>query len=345
MERKLASIKRVEEIIPIEEADAIELVRFGGWQCVSKLGEFKVGDLALYCEIDAHLPIDPRYEFLRKNCFKILEGGREGFRIKSMKLRGCLSQGLALPLTSFPEIVDAQEDMDVTELLNIAKYEKPLPAQLSGMARGNFPTFLIKTDAERIQNLGKLFHKIPEEPLEATLKLDGSSCTIYNHEGVQGVCSRNIDLKEEEGNSFWRIARKYKLPELLPEGFAIQGELMGPGIQGNREGLQDLEFFLFDVYDINKREYLSPEERENFHGNLYNSVYTATGHFFKKVPILHTELFLKDFTMDSLLKFADGPSLNHTVREGIVFRTHNKVNGEMIKFKAISNQFLLKEKD
>jgi RNA ligase (TIGR02306 family) len=305
----------------------------------AKTNGFKTGDLCIYFEIDSHLPVSPEYEFLRKNCFKILADGREGFRIKTIKLRGELSQGMIFPISILPEGIVPEEDMDVTEILNVVKYEAPIPGQLSGEAKGNFPSFIIKTDAERIQNMTKLWPKIQELEFEATLKLDGSSFTSYNWEQALGVCSRNIDLKETEGNKFWQAARKYKILDILPEGFAVQGELMGTGIQGNREGLTQNELFLFDVFDISKREYLLPDDREKFFKVLQEKEPTI-----RTVPILG-RIRLKDFTMQSLLEYADGESLNNKVREGLVFRSTEKFNGEMVKFKVISNKFLLGEKE
>jgi RNA ligase (TIGR02306 family) len=339
-ERKLASVRRIDEIKKHDNADSLDIAVIGGWQCVTaKTNGFKTGDLCIYCEIDSHLPVRPRYEFLRANSFKILESGREGFRIKTIRLRGQLSQGIIFPVSILPEGIVPVEDMDVTEILDIVKYEAPIPGQLSGEARGNFPPFIIKTDAERIQNMTKLWPKIQELEFEATLKLDGSSFTSYNWSETLGVCSRNIDLKETEGNKFWQAARKYRILDILPEGYAVQGELMGTGIQGNREGLTQNELFLFDVFDISKREYLLPDDREKFFKVLQEKEPTI-----RTVPILG-RIKLKDFTMQSLLEYADGESLNNKVREGIVFRSTEKFNGEMVKFKVISNKFLLGEKE
>ena len=145
-----------------------------------------------------------------------------------------------------------------SELLGILKYEKPLSAQLAGQARGNFPSFIPKTDEERIQNLSKQLAKWQEQNLEfeVTEKLDGSSMTVYitteqDEQGQEvprfGVCSRNLDLKDTEGNSFWEAAKKYDLERKLIEfnaecsmNIAIQGELVGEGIQGNKYKLTEI---------------------------------------------------------------------------------------------------------
>lgn len=149
MERKLASIRKITDIQPIPDADAIEVVVVGGWKVVTKKGEFSVGDLCVYCEIDSFLPILPQYEFLRKSSYKKLSTGEEGFRLRTIKLRGQVSQGLVLPISVLPGGRELFEGMDVTEVLSITKYEPPIPASLAGKVKGLFPSFLHKTDEER----------------------------------------------------------------------------------------------------------------------------------------------------------------------------------------------------
>lgn len=157
MERKLASIQRIKEILPIEGADMIELVVVNSWKVVAaKSVGHKVGDLVVYCEIDSFLPVEPEFEFLRKSSFKKM-GDQEGFRLKTIKLRGQISQGLILPLRDAEEVMNRKskdsvlllEGIDVSENLGIVKYDPPVPANLAGKVKGNFPSFLRKTDEER----------------------------------------------------------------------------------------------------------------------------------------------------------------------------------------------------
>lgn len=183
--RKLASIRTIAEIRPIPGADLIELAIVDGWQCVVKKGEFSPGDPCCYIEIDSVLPVRPEYEFLRKGCHRKAEWlpGGEGFRIKTVKLRGQISQGLALPITT-----DHDEGEDVTDALGIVLWDPPVSANLRGQARGNFPSYIPKTDQERAQNcLRKLTESYGDHTFEATLKLDGSSCTIYAKDGFLGA--------------------------------------------------------------------------------------------------------------------------------------------------------------
>ena len=146
MERKLATIRKIKDIVPIEGADAIELALVDGWQVVvAKNVGHKVGDKIVFCEIDAFLPIKEEFEFLRKSSYKKM-GDQEGFRLKTIKLRGQISQGLILPysvipIAQFASAYDLPEGMDVSEMLGIVKYEPPVPAQLAGKVKGFFPSY------------------------------------------------------------------------------------------------------------------------------------------------------------------------------------------------------------
>ena len=230
-----------------------------------KKDDYKVGDVAIYLEIDSWIPHELA-PFLSKGQEPREYNGVKGERLRTVKLRGQVSQGLLLPidLTFFRD-----PGTNVTETLGIQKWEPPIPAQLQGMMKGNFPHFIPKTDQERCQNLRKeIFETHKDETYEVTTKLDGSSMTVYVKNGDIGVCSRNIDLIETEGNSFWKAARDQNLIEAL-QGYcedmamdlAIQGELIGEGIQGNPEKLKGQRFFMFDVYDITNGRHLNPNER------------------------------------------------------------------------------------
>lgn len=346
MERKLVTIRRVAEIVPIEGADNIELAKVDGWQCVVKKGECLVDDLVIYFEIDSFIPLHPDvnphadfFQFLSKN--KITWNGKEGARIKTIRLRGQISQGLVLPVKdvfnlqpegAITDVMNAwQEDADLSHMFGVEKWEPVIPAQLAGKIRGNFPSFLRKTDQERIQNIYKEV-AARDDIYEVSLKMDGSSMTIYRHEGRFGVCSRNLDLLETEGNSFWAVARKLQIEEKLIaagiDNIAIQGELMGPGVQGNKEGLSELNLFVFDVFDINTGTYFVPSYRRSLIEDL------GLDH----VPIIEHAMPMA-MTLDELLAFADGPSLIAKVREGLVFKS---IDNPMYSWKVISNQFLLK---
>jgi len=363
--RKLASIRKIKEIKEHKNADALELAIVDGWQCVVKKGEFKPGDVGVYFEIDSFLPLGTFFDFLSKNGIRKLNN-KEGIRLKTIRLRGELSQGLMLPLSVFNDLFnDFENGTDVTDILNIDKYEQPIPASLAGEVQGNFPSFIQKTDQERIQNLFDDYsEKHNDLSFEATMKLDGTSMTcfavntikfktknmtkrIFNNEELDphefGVCSRNFELKEKEENTYWKVANRDIKEKLLSfvektgKNIAVQGELMGPGIQGNREKLNDFVFYVFDIWDIDNQKYFSFEEKEEIINELE----------FKKVPLLFKNLkVFKEFkTLKEILKFAEGKSIFNEIREGIVFKSTTYVDGQIISFKAISNLFLEKEKD
>jgi RNA ligase (TIGR02306 family) len=338
MERKLASVQVIKEIIPIEGADVIELAVVNSWKVVvGKDVEHKVGDHVVYCEIDSFLPIREEFEFLRKSSYKKM-GDDEGFRLRTIKLRGQISQGLILPISIFGDFSwTAYEGLDVTERLGIVKYEPPIPAELAGKVKGLFPSFLRKTDEERVQNLTKEYTEWSENELDfyVTEKLDGSSATFYYKDGEFGVCSRNLELLETEDNTFWKVARELKLEEKLAKldrNLCIQGELIGEGIQGNPYKIKGQTVFFFNAFDIdNQYQYGVPM----FLALMKIELKLETA------PIL-TNLTMKlPKTVDEMLLYADGKSvLNPNFdREGVVVRSMDTT----ISFKAISNKFLLKE--
>lgn len=213
--------------------------------------------------------------------------------------------------------------------------KKPVPAHLAGKVRGNFPSFLRKTDQERIQNCYRtLQNKWLNHLWEVSIKLDGSSFTAYYiaEEDRFGVCSRNLDLAESEENAFWQVARKYDLEAKMREhgmSIAIQGELIGPGVQGNPEGLAELDMYVFDIFDIQTQKYFASHVRQ-----------TMVEYFgLKHVPIIHEKIDLTVFSLQDILEYADGPSLYAKRREGLVFKSLDDPN---VSWKAISNQWLLK---
>lgn len=285
----------------------------------------------VYFEIDSFLPVLPEFEFLRRTSYRKM-GDIEGFRLKTIRLRSILSQGLALPLTILKGNKEYNIGDDVTEELNVLKFEPPMPAELQGIAKGLFPSFICKTDQERVQNVWEEI-KNNTDLFEVSIKLDGSSCTYYCHNGIFGVCSRNLEIIESETNTLWKIARKYDIEGLLRtfgKNIALQGEIIGEGIQKNPEKLKGQDFYLFDIWCIDERRYYSPKERHDIHQNIFSQL--------KHVPILDSQRLLSSFTsVEDVLSAAEGPSLNNPVREGIVFRS----NTSNLTFKAISNKYLL----
>jgi len=346
MERKLATIQKIAALHPIEGADFLERAEIKGWQVVVKKGEFKAGDLVVYCEIDSLMPERPEFEFLRKN----------KFRIRTIKLKGQVSQGIAFPTTI---VSDRMEDpikrnfennvstghllgMDVTEILGVTKYEEPIPACLGGTALGRFPSHSIKTDEERIQNLTEIFPEYKKYTWIATEKLDGTSGTYFINNEIFGVASRNLELKENETNSFWSVARKlnleYKMRLFMAShgltSLTLQGELVGEGIQKNKYHLKGQDVRFFRIFDPVSYRFFSYEE---FIVALDEMGLTS-------VPIIDDDFTLPE-TVQELILYADGRSqLYETAREGVVFVAKDpaeKYQGRL-SFKVISNKFILK---
>ena len=324
--RKLVTIRKIDEIHPIPNADLIERARIGGWNVVVKKGEFAVGDLCVYGEIDSVFPAtDERFSFL------------EGKPLKTKKMRGVVSQGIAFPVSILDDSQVSLGD-EVTEKLGVTKYEPPPPKAVE--AKGVFPWFVPKTDAERVQNLVEELKDNIGETAYVTEKLDGSSITIFcrNNEGIweTGVCSRNLELKLDVSNYFVDTVKRLNVIEKLQSfceknerQIALQGELTGVGIQGNKYKLDETDIFFFNLYGISEGKKVMLDE-------FVEVVETLD---FKTVPILENFYKLHN-DIEKYLTEAEGKSQlnNKTNREGIVIRT---LNGDF-DFKAISNRFLLK---
>lgn len=341
-DRKMATIRRIDKIEPIPNADKIVLARVGGWQLVTAITNgFKEGDLVVYCEIDSWIPTEVA-PFLTKPGHAPKEfNGIKGEKLRTIRLRGQISQGLLLPL-SVCSMIESElfEGLDVSVPLNIQKWEAPIPAQLAGTMKGNFPSQIPKTDQERIQNLSKEFYFWKESGFswEVTEKLEGSSMTCYLIDGVFGVCSRNIDLIRDEANSFWRQAIADDVEDKMKMvdehwNFALQGELIGEGIQGNIYGLKGTYFYIYDVYDITNGKYLQPHDRRRM----------VSAMMLNHVPVLYTDMVFEGKTPADIIAMADGKTDLYpcdVLREGIVF----KCNEFEPSFKAVSNLYLEGEK-
>jgi RNA ligase (TIGR02306 family) len=224
-------------------------------------------------------------------------------------------------------------------MLGIVKYEPPIPAELAGKVKGGFPSFLHKTDEERVQNLVKEYGEWKyqsKHKFYVTEKLDGSSATYYINNGEFGVCSRNLELLETEGNTFWKVARELDLEnkmKSLGKNICFQGELIGEGIQGNPYKIKGQTVRFYTGFDIDKRERIP----------FVNFAVTLQDLSLDIVPVLNKEYgFMLPETVEDMLKYAEGKSvLNaNTEREGVVVRSMDGT----ISFKAISNKFLLEEK-
>lgn len=374
-ERKLARVVLIDSLHPIEGADRIELAMIGGWQVVAQKGLYTVGCKAVYFEVDSLLDVEkPAFTFLASSKNTMVDG-KQYARIKTIKLRKQLSQGLLVPLSEVGIDPGVQVDADVTSLLGVIKYESVAEKAMNGNIQGvktgttimGFPKFIPKTDQTRVQNIVIQYAQAcdKDEKFEKTFKLDGSSLSAWVNKNIAGVASRNVGFRmqvENKGlkqiikdyiakvkhtgrifttvpmqykpvdNSFTQVAREAKLIEAIVRdgrNLAIQGEMVGPAIQKNFEGVKKNEFYCYDIYLIDERRYMLPQERQDF----------CKKHNISHVPIAGTDVYLP-LTVKEALADADGPSgLNGKYREGFVYKSMTRD----FSFKVISNAYLLKE--
>ena len=351
-ERVLVRKVLVDAIEPIEGADRIEVARIGGWRVVVAKGEFKEGQIGLFFEVDSALnPHDDRYAFLKERCYKKFNvAGKlfdECLRIRTIRLKGIYSQGVLLDPSLFCEVRNMKLGEDCTALLAVRHYdevaekavrmsEKTVP----GNAKGLFPSFVPKSDEPRIQNITKEdMERFKDLPLYVTEKKDGTSTTIFYTPSMRpddpfGVCSRNLELKDEGGGVYWEMAHKYNLPETLPawcqrneREIAIQAETIGEGVSGNRDMLAERRMEVFRIWDILEQRWVAEEERHKICEELN----------LEHVPTLGVKTLTEfDCDYDKILKFAEGYTENGNEREGVVFKSTDGV----IHFKAVSNRYL-----
>jgi RNA ligase (TIGR02306 family) len=346
----MAWIAKVEEVKPIPNADQIVAYRVGGWTVVDKKNVYNIGDLVVYVSVDSWVPTELA-PFLSKGKEPSVYNDIKGERLRSVRLKGQLSQGLLLPMSILANYARGddgdgnmtwydphdfyQEGEDVSEVLGITKWEAPIPACLAGDARGLFPSFIPRTDQERIQNLTVEIEDYRQRELsfEVSEKLDGSSMTVYVFNEDEGVCSRNLNLKESETNSLWRVARHEQLIEKIRgtgRNLALQGELVGEGIQGNPYKLKGQQFFVFDIYSIDQSRYLTPTDRRDLCELLEINHVPVYGGFWQIV----------DTVPEMLTKAEAKSTLNtKTEQEGIVYKCNQDPH---ISFKVISNKYLIK---
>ena len=357
MSRKLASIQKIWKIEPIEGADRIEIAHVLGWQCVVSKGQFQEGDDAVYFEIDSFLPVRPEFEFLRKSCYKKSDFMGEGFRLRTQKFLGNVSQGLLMPVNTFPELATdflgeptayAIGD-DVTERLGVKKWEVEEMATTGGTVIGVLPKDVPHTDETRVQSETGLIQAFAGLEYYISTKMDGSSHSISIDEDGFHVCGHNYEYKDDGASSFYEFvkARGYKekmeflkaLGKYQDESIrtlTIQGEYCAPGIQKNRLRLQKPEWYVFTVRVNGKRVGLRDME------NICHAIDMPT------VPIeeVDTDLPSKYPTVEALLERADGEYPNGGKKEGIVIRPTEPVFCPLISaslsMKVVNNKYLLK---
>ncbi len=373
MERQLATIQKILEINPIEGADKIEVATILGWEVVVKKGEFKVGDLCVYIEIDSLLPVWEEFEFMEK----------KKYRVKTIRLRKQISQGLAFPISAIKKVdlSGFTEGQNVTKELKIIKYDPQLQKEnklkntkpvhpvvkyflryewfrkLYNQKKSDFPSFLRKTDETRIQSKPSVLRRDKDIDYVFTEKLDGQSATFAIKKKFFGyeyfICSRNLRLVDKDTSNYWKIFEQENLKEKLKRihklygDVAIQGEIIGNGIQGNKYGIDGLEFHVFSLFGIKINNYMKSHGRFNIKDHSYlshtHTRVTCDDLGLNHVPVLKKMVKLPE-TVKELVEISKGDSVlkKGVVREGIVCRHYDDSN---YSFKVINPEFLLKNKE
>jgi RNA ligase (TIGR02306 family) len=227
-----------------------------------------------------------------------------------------------------PVTVIATIGENITDLIGVKKYEKPVPACIQGETKGDFPSFIPKTDEPNIQSVPKVFDYMQGKEYYATMKIDGSSCTIYSYNGEFGVCSRNWEKKDTENNVFWQLVRKYNLQEKMKSiNIAIQCEVYGPGIQKNTYGAKQVDLAMFSVYGITEHKYLGYADLDVMSRRLMIPL----------VPLVEVSIF-NFSTFEQLQDKATGTYPNGKQIEGIVIRPLESeyIGDHRVSFKVLN---------
>lgn len=336
-DRKLASVQVVKSVNPIKGADFIESIGILGWECVASKGDFKVGDKCVYFEIDSFLPIRPEYEILRANSYKNNEFMGEGFRIKTQKFRGKLSQGYIVSMGILPSGEYNIGD-DVSELLGVKQWEREEVKGSDGTIIADLPAFLKSTHEYRIQSFPDILEEFKGKPYYITNKVDGQSTTVFKHMGIVGVCNHDVQLSMEDYKYIEEIQAAIKSIENI-DNIAIQGEMAGPGILGNKPGFAKKKFQAFNIMDTLTRQFYDYRDFIEF----------CREHFIETVELEEIgESF--NYTLEELLDKADGAyTETGKRREGIVIRPQTENTSEVLSdrlsFKVINNKYLLKNNE
>lgn len=346
--RKLASIQKIWKIEPIEGADRIELASVLGWQCVVNKGQFQPMDLAVYFEIDSFLPIREEFEFMRSSSYRKTDIMGEGFRLRTMRFCGQISQGLLLPISQFSELsADVEPGIDVTEILGVRKWEIEEKATTGGTVIGTLPTDVPHTDETRVQAEPDLIGDFAGLEYYITTKMDGSSHSISLDEEGFHVTGHNYEYKDDGKSAFYELVKRENIESKLRTYYeenglhllTIQGELCAPGIQQNRLKLTRPEWYVFTIRLDGKRTGLKKMKE----------ICEALSLQMVPVEEVGTDLPSKYPTVDALLERADGEYPKGGKKEGIVIRSTEPVFSERISavlsMKVVNNKYLLKKEN
>lgn len=309
----LVYVGKIIDIQYIEGADFIVSATVvcgegGKWEGIVRRADFHERDRCIVYLPDALIPENDEMKFMAAT----------GWRVKMRRFKGAPSEVVIMPYPGPEEV-----GFDLTSVSGVTKYHKPVPAHLQGIAKGHFPSFIPKTDELNYQRYGELVEALHGDFYYVTEKADGSSTTAFRYKGQFGLCSRNLELERNEANGYWQVAMKYKLEEKLPEGFALQWETCGPGIQGNPMGLKEIDGFAFSGYNIDEKRYLEMTELWSLLDGLK----------FPSCRILRVD---RCFDKETVASMGEGKYQNGQEREGVVVRSQVNKGHAPISFKVIN---------
>lgn len=312
----LVYIGKIIDLQSIEGADFIVSATVvcgqgGKWKGIVRKEDFSIGARCVVFLPDSLIPERSDMAFMKAS----------NWRVKMRRFKGAPSEVVIIP-TQF----DLAIGVDCTSHFGVIKYHKPIPPHLQGLAKGNFPDFIPKTDELNYQRHPELVDSLVGKYFYVTEKADGSSTTAFRYKDQFGLCSRNLELERNENNGYWQVALRYKVEERLPEGIALQWETCGPGIQSNPMGLTEINGFAFSAYNIEERRYL--EMREFL--NLCDAI---------KFPTVKVISIGGPFSKEGLEMLGEGLYDNGKQREGVVVRSQDNQGHAPISFKVINLNF------
>lgn len=350
--RKLVTIQRIKNIRPIDGADKIVVASVLGWNCVVQKGQFREGDLCVYFEIDSFLSdcefyrTSESFSFLVKTSYKPTDWQGDGYRIRTQKLRGMISQGVALPLSVIDEVGHTftsrdcrkEEGEDITDVFGVVKFDPPEYKSGVGTVKCLLQHGIYKTDETRIQTAPEVLNELKGKPYYITSKMDGTSVTMYTNQNDFGITGHEKEFILDDNCMFYLFAKKNDIENKIRSlnmNIGFQGEFCGPGIQENRIGLKEAKWYVFNIQDLDTLNFLPWKDVKRLTKQIGLDI----------VPIVEEgESF--NYTEAELLELADGVYPTGRRREGIVVRPQEEIHSDVLagrlSFKVINNKYLLK---
>lgn len=339
MKRALATIAKIDKIYEHPNADRLEIALVRGWQVIVLKNNYSEGERVIFFEIDSFIPTYDEFSFLEKSCLREVEGVK-GYRIKTVRLRGELSQGLVAKLDFLDTITYGDQwinepiGTDVTKLLGVLNYNDLITEY--NMKLGNLipnHSYVPKREEERVQNLVDEWDFYQQLRYYTTEKLEGMRCSIWKDRNEEIKYGTKNVLINTPDHPFVLAMNGLGIPDILKkidEPLVLAGELIGPKIQGNYYKLAKHQFYAFTLYNYNTRKRKSYKEYSEF-------CYT---HGIPMVPLIYFNIQLPKDPL-TLVALANGKSrINQDVmREGLIYRSIDTNDG----FKVVDNEFLINQ--